>query len=118
MKPGDQINVWVVEAVLGGGGMATVYRCHNRHAPRILAAVKLLDDAMARYPNAKERFQREAEILFTLSHPNIVKVRNLRFDVTTPFLEMEWVEGDSLQAGRAVETQPWPKHRRRSDFRS
>lgn len=40
---------------------------------------------------------REAEILFALDHPNIVKVRNVRLDADPPYLEMEFVEGGSLE---------------------
>ncbi len=77
--------------------MGSVYRCHNRSAHRILAAVKVLDPAVMRYPDAQARFIREAEILFSLDHPNIVKVRNVRTDVMPPYLEMEFVEGESLE---------------------
>ena len=40
-KP-ETIDIWVVERRLGTGGMGTVYRCHNRHAPKIKAAIKVL----------------------------------------------------------------------------
>lgn len=97
MKAGDAIDVWIVDHALGQGGMGSVYRCHNRNAPRILAAVKVLDPTLRRSDGAKQRFVREAEILFRLDHPNIVKVRNIRMDGATPYLEMEFVDGIDLE---------------------
>lgn len=97
LNAGDQIDVWVVEKQLGSGGMGSVYRCHNRNAARISAAVKVLDTNLRAFPEAEARFIREAEILFRLDHPNIVKVRNVRTDIEPCFLEMEFIEGESLE---------------------
>lgn len=97
LEPGDEIDVWVVDKALGRGGMGSVYRCHNKRAKRILAAVKVLEQSVRASPNAEARFVREAEILFSLDHPNIVKVRNVRMDGAMPFIEMEFVEGESLE---------------------
>ena len=97
LQKGDEIDIWVVEKALGQGGMGSVYRCHNRSAQRILAAVKVLDASLNRVASAKARFVREAEILFALDHPNIVKVRNVRMDAELPYLEMEFVQGRSLE---------------------
>lgn len=96
--PGDVIDIWVVEAALGQGGMGSVYRCHNQSARRILGAIKVLDVGLKRSPQLRARFVREAEILFALDHPNIVKVRNVRIDADPPYLEMAFVEGVSLEA--------------------
>lgn len=95
--PNDAIDIWVVERSLGQGGMGSVYRCHNRDARRILAAIKVLDYGLKRSPKARARFVREAEILCGLDHPNIVKARNVRLDVDPPYIEMEFVEGTSLE---------------------
>jgi len=96
--PGTVIgNVWTVEKKLGKGGMGSVFRCHNKHATRILAAIKLLDPAFMFHPEAKARFLREAEILYTVDHPNVVKVSNVHLDARPPYLEMEFVDGLSLE---------------------
>ena len=97
LKPGDTIDIWVVDRALGQGGMGSVYRCHNREAKRILAAVKVLDARFGRQDIAKARFIREAEILFSLDHPHIVKVRNVRMDLELPYLEMEFIDGVNLE---------------------
>lgn len=93
---GEAIDIWLVERPLGAGGMGSVYRCHNRHAPRILAAIKVLEPSSTRALESRARFVREAEILFGLDHPNIVHVRNVRLDHDPPYLEMEFIEGESL----------------------
>ena len=104
--PNDAIDIWVVERALGQGGMGSVYRCHNRDAKRILAAIKVLDYGLKHLPKARARFAREAEILFSLDHPHIVKVRNVRLDADPPYLEMEFVEGGSLE--RRIQMGPIP----------
>ncbi len=95
---GEEIDIWVVEKALGAGGMGSVYRCHNRSAKRILAAVKVLDTGLKKHPSIRARFVREGELLFSLDHPHIVKVRNIRMDADPPYLEMEFVEGESLES--------------------
>ncbi len=107
LEPGDSLDVWIVDRALGHGGMGSVYRCHNRNAPRILAAVKVLELPTRRHPDTTARFIREAEILFGLNHPNIVKVRNVRTDHEPPYLEMEFVEGESIED--ALQRGPIPK---------
>ncbi|MCA9569616.1 MAG: serine/threonine protein kinase [Myxococcales bacterium] len=87
----------MIEQTLGKGGMGSVYRCHNRDAPSIVAAIKLLDPAFQFNPEAKERFLREAEILYKVEHPNVVRVSNVHLDAKPPFLEMEFVDGQSLE---------------------
>lgn len=98
LKAGEMIGDWVVDRSLGQGGMGSVYRCHNREAVRILAAVKVLDSSLQKQDHAKQRFVREAEILYQLEHPNIVKVRNIRMSTDTPHIEMEFVEGEDLES--------------------
>ena len=88
--------VWVIERSLGSGGMGSVYRAHNRHAPKIKAAIKVLSAALVHHKEAKSRFVREAEILYGLDHPHIVKVRNIRLEHDPPYIEMEFIEGQSL----------------------
>ncbi len=76
--------------------MGSVYRCHNVASERILAAIKVLDRP-SEHEDASARFLREAEILFSLEHPNIVQVRSVSMESDPPYLEMEYVEGESLE---------------------
>ena len=96
LSVGERIDVWVVEEALGVGGMASVYRCHNAQADRIVGAVKVLDELALHRPDAQARFIREAEVLFGLDHPGVVKIRDVRADHDPPYLVMEYVEGQPL----------------------
>jgi len=102
-------DTWVIEASLGEGGMGSVYRAHNRHAPRIKSAIKMLSRELIQHAEANTRFVREAEILFGLDHPHIVKVRNVRLDHSPPYIEMEFIEGVSLH--EMLESPPIPLDR-------
>jgi len=93
---GERIGEWVIESRLGTGGMGSVYRCHAAASERILAAIKVLDRP-SEHEDASARFLREAEILFSLEHPNIVKVRHVAMASEPPYLEMEFVDGVSLE---------------------
>jgi len=92
----ERIDDWIVDARLGVGGMGSVYRCHNAASERISAAIKVLDRTST-HEDSSARFVREAEILFSLDHPNIVKVRSVSMESDPPYLEMEFVEGVSLE---------------------
>ena len=98
IQPGTVIDVWCVEKRLGSGGMGAVYRCFNRAAPRIRAALKVLDPSLSYDPEIRARFIREAEVLFQLDHPHIVKVRNVNMDASPPFIEMAFCQGTPLDA--------------------
>lgn len=100
----QMLDTWVVQERLGSGGMGTVYRCRNRDARRIQAAIKVLDPRLASSGSVRRRFVREAELLFELDHPHIVKVRNVRMDASPPFIEMAFVDGASL--GEHLEVAP------------
>jgi serine/threonine-protein kinase len=88
-----------VDAVLGAGGMATVYRATDLRLEREVA-VKVLVPNLARDPSFAERFDREARLLASVNHPSIAEV----FDVEPgdpeagrePFYVMELCEGGSL----------------------
>jgi hypothetical protein len=93
LRAGDLIGDWVVEAQLGAGGMASVWRCHSRHAPRMKVAVKVLVGGEA------AELRRETEALVALSHPGVVKIHAPGEDAARGclFLAMELVEGRTLR---------------------
>lgn len=87
---------YVLERVIGEGGMATVYGAHHRLVDR-RCAVKVMSRAYARNEVVRERFRREARAAQKLAHPNIIEI----FDQgETPdgclYLVMELLEGESL----------------------
>ena len=81
--------------MLGAGGMGEVYRATDSSLKRIVA-IKVLPDALASDAEHLARFQREAEVLASLNHPNIAAVHGLERTGTTTALVMELVEGPTL----------------------
>ena len=97
IHPGDTIGEFVVERVLGGGGMGQVYLARDPRLDR-LVAVKLLHSALAVDEEADARFRREARALSRIVHPNVVGIHTFGRWENAWFLAMEYVEGQSLDA--------------------
>jgi serine/threonine-protein kinase len=96
-QPGQVLfDRYLVERKLGEGGMGTVWlvRHLDLDAER---ALKLIVSGIARDPQARARFKREARILDRLNHPNAVRVYDARMGVDVAFIEMEYVRGESLK---------------------
>ncbi|MBA3459102.1 MAG: protein kinase [Deltaproteobacteria bacterium] len=98
LPAGSRVGDYEIEAELGEGGMARVYRA--RHAlldtPH---AVKVLDSALRTNADARQRFLDEARIQAKhLDHPGIVKVTNIVATADHAALVMELIEGSSLEA--------------------
>ncbi len=98
-KPGSQLGPYVIESLLGSGGMGAVYRVRHgaTGAPAALKVLKADDsNASARL----QRFQREAEVLARIdAHENVVRVHAVGLTGATAWCAMDLVEGASL-AGR------------------
>jgi serine/threonine-protein kinase len=92
---GQQLGSLEVTALLGKGGMGEVYRARDTKLKRDVA-IKILPDEFARDADRINRFQREAEVLASLSHPNIAGIYDLQHTDGTRFLVMELVEGETL----------------------
>jgi serine/threonine protein kinase len=90
MTPGKKLGPHEIVAPLGAGGMGEVYRARDTKLKRDVA-LKVLPDAFARDPGRMVRFQREAEVLASLNHPNIAAI----YGVEERALIMELVEGES-----------------------
>src|SRR5437867_399088 len=84
-----------VTALLGRGGMGEVYRARDTKLKRDVA-IKVLPDEFARDVDRVARFQREAEVLASLSHQNIAGIYDVQQIDGARFLVMELVEGDTL----------------------
>lgn len=87
-----------IDAVLGEGGMGTVYR-----ATRLLigdtVALKILHSDTMRDPSAIERFRREAQAAARLKHPNVVAIHDFGVGADdTVYLVMEFADGEDLRA--------------------
>ena len=73
---GASLGPYRILALLGAGGMGEVYRATDTRLKRDVA-IKVLPDGFATDPERLARFQREAELLATLNHPNIAAIYGL-----------------------------------------
>lgn len=85
---------FVIERVLGAGGMGVVYVAHDatldeKVALKTIAATLVGADAV-------DRFRREAQAARRITHPNVVRIHDIGQDGTLSFISMEYVEGQSL----------------------
>ncbi len=88
-----------IEALIGKGGMAEVFRAVALAGPLggRQVAVKRLLPGLARDPDYLRLFEQEAEVTRRLRHPNIVEVLETGFDGETPFIVMDYVDGKNLR---------------------
>jgi serine/threonine-protein kinase len=93
--PGARIGSYEVIAILGEGGMGKVWRARHLGLKRD-DALKLLPDAFVADPERLARFEREAQVLASLNHPNIAHVYGLEETGGARALVMELVEGETL----------------------
>lgn len=84
-----------ITAKLGQGGMGEVYRATDTKLGREVA-IKVLPEALAGDAERLARFQREAELLASLNHPNIAAIYGLEESGASKALVLELVEGDTL----------------------
>jgi serine/threonine-protein kinase len=95
LKIGQQLASYEITALLGTGGMGEVYRARDSNLKREVA-IKVLPDEFSRDADRVGRFQREAEVLASLSHPNIGSIYDLAQAGQTRYLVLELVEGETL----------------------
>jgi serine/threonine-protein kinase len=92
---GTQLGSHEITALLGKGGMGEVYRARDLKLKREVA-IKILTEEFSRDADRLSRFQREAEVLASLNHPNIAAIYDLQEVNDTRFLVLELVEGETL----------------------
>ncbi|HVE83083.1 MAG TPA: protein kinase [Myxococcales bacterium] len=94
---------WRLEAELGRGGAATVYRASSQVPGPRTAAVKVLLPSLARDPVAVARFEREARALSQVSHPNLVILYAVGRAGALPYFAMELLAGRPLSVRQREE---------------
>src|SRR5262245_63835494 len=95
LTPGTRLGPYEVLGPLGAGGMGRVFRARDVNLDRPVA-VKVLREDCVRDPEWLARFDREARLLATLSHPNIATVHGLDEVDGLRYLVMELVPGETL----------------------
>jgi tRNA A-37 threonylcarbamoyl transferase component Bud32 len=95
LQPGGFFRGFEILEVLGQGGMGVVYKARQQSLHR-LVALKLLNPQLASSEEFSKRFEREARVLATLNHPNVVQVYDFGREDETLYLAMEHVDGPTL----------------------
>lgn len=96
-KIGEIIGPYRLVEQLGQGGMATVFKAYHPALDRNVA-IKALHPAFTQEANFLARFQREAQVVARLEHPNIVPVYDYAEHEGRPYLVMKFIEGETLKA--------------------
>lgn len=96
---GSRLGPYEIVAPLGAGGMGEVYRARDSKLNRDVA-IKVLPPAFAEDPERMARFEREAQVLAALNHPNIAQI----YGIEQGALIMELVEGEDLHGPVPIET--------------
>ncbi len=94
-----------VDAFIGRGGMAEVYQAQDLRRD-IPVALKFLREDLSEDRASRRRFEREAQILSSLQHPNIVRLYGFETNGNLSFLVMEYIDGQVLRRVLLERSQP------------
>jgi serine/threonine protein kinase len=95
LESGARLGPYEIVAAIGAGGMGEVYRARDTRLKRDVA-LKILPESFAADSDRLARFQREAEVLASLNHPNIAQIYGIEESNGTRGLVMELIEGETL----------------------
>ena len=95
LQPGARLGPYVIERLLGRGGMGEVYEARDSRLNRTVA-IKVLPARLADDPHFRERFDREARTICQLDHPHICTLYDVGDQDGTSYLVMQYVEGGTL----------------------
>src|SRR5262245_61477877 len=95
LRPATRLGPYEILSVLGRGGMGEVYRARDARLQRDVA-IKTLPAGVATDQGRRARFEREAQTISQLSHPNICAIYDIGHADDVTFLVMEYIEGESL----------------------
>ncbi|KAB8181359.1 serine/threonine-protein kinase [Microbispora catharanthi] len=93
---GRRLGDYTVEAVVGRGGMATVYRARDQRLGRAVA-LKVLAPQLAHDDRFRDRFVRESRMVASIDHPNIIPVYEAGERDDLLFIAMRYVEGNDMR---------------------
>lgn len=98
LQPGETLNIYHCQRLLGRGGMGLVYLARNTSLHRLCALKILSPRHTAADEEYVERFENEARAAAALVHPNVVTTHAIGRAESLHYLEMEYVPGGSLQS--------------------
>jgi hypothetical protein len=107
VRPGDCLGRYTVRERIGGGGIGEVFSAHDPELDRIVAVKVLRPGRAGESPEAQFRFQREAQAMARLSHPNVVAVYDVGKVGERVYVAMELIEGPTLAAWLAERPRGW-----------
>ena len=106
LASGTRLGPYEIVAGIGSGGMGEVYRARDTGLQRDVA-IKTLPAGVADDPGRRARFEREAQTISRLSHPNICAIYDIGNVGDVAFLVMEYIEGESLANRLRLGPIPW-----------
>ena len=95
LSAGSKLGPYEILAPLGAGGMGEVYRARDTRLERTVA-IKVLPSHLSASPEVRQRFDREAKTISSLSHPHICALYDVGHQDGTDYLVMEYLEGETL----------------------
>jgi Tol biopolymer transport system component/predicted Ser/Thr protein kinase len=95
IEPGMKLGPYEIEKIIGAGGMGEVYRARDTRLERSVA-IKVLAPHLAENPDHRQRLEREAKAVSSLSHPNICRLYDVGHENGVDFLVMEFIDGETL----------------------
>jgi eukaryotic-like serine/threonine-protein kinase len=95
LQTGTKLGPYEILAPIGAGGMGEVYRANDTRLDRIVA-IKILPEHLSSNPDFKQRFDREARAISSLSHPYICALHDVGHQDGIDYLVMEFLEGETL----------------------
>jgi len=95
LSSGTLLGPYEIQSPLGAGGMGEVYRARDTRLDRSVA-IKILPEHLCGDPEAKQRFDREARAISSLSHPHICHLYDVGQHNGISYLVMEYLEGETL----------------------
>ena len=95
LNPGARLGPYEVVSAIGAGGMGEVYKATDTRLNRTVA-IKVMPPRFADDPDMKQRFDREAQTIAGLTHPNICTLHDVGTEAGVSYLVMEFLEGETL----------------------
>jgi serine/threonine-protein kinase len=93
---GQTLGDYEILAVAGSGGMGVVYKARQQSLGRIVA-LKVIREEIARVPEYRDRFLREARLAASVDHPHVVSVYDVGEHSGQLYLAMQWIDGEDLK---------------------
>jgi serine/threonine protein kinase len=97
LASGIRLGPYEIESPLGAGGMGEVYKARDTRLSRIVA-IKILPATLAADAAFRDRFEREAKTIASLTHPHICTLHDVGSQDGVDYLVMEYLEGETLAA--------------------